>query len=141
MAEFVQTMKDWRRMCETIQSENQGKSISNWCIGCPIQGYCVIDSAIKDSTNGEISIIGDQIQAWAAEHPEPVYPTWGQWLEQQGICFSRLTNYSRVAGISIPQVFDYQIDGKTAFICGDKVNEPIPADIAEKLGIEPKEGT
>lgn len=71
---------------------------------------------------------------------DEVYPTWGEWLESEAICFSRLKNYSRVAGVSIPQVFEFQIDGETAFICGDKVNSPIPADIAVKLGIEPKEG-
>jgi hypothetical protein len=80
------------------------------------------------------------VMTWAETHKEPVYPTWGEWLEQQGICFSRLTNYSRVDGVSIPKVFNYQIEGKTAFICGDKVNEPIPANIAKRLGIEPKEG-
>lgn len=72
---------------------------------------------------------------------DAVYPTWGEWLESEGICFSRLKNYSRVAGVSIPQVFEFQIDGETAFICGDKVNSPIPADIAVKRGIEPKEDT
>lgn len=127
-------------MCDTIQSENQRRYNGGWCKGCPLQGICVIDTSIKDSTDREFNETGSQIQSWAAEHPEPVYPTWGEWLEQQGICFSSITNYSYVNGITIPEVFNYQIEGKTAFMCGDKVNEPIPADIAEKLGIEPKEG-
>ena len=136
MAEFQEMVREFHRLCET-----QRKLHKNTCNKCPIkiatfetmfQCYRYVLEEPKEAEN--------IIMKWAAEHPEPVYPTWGEWLEQQGICFSRLTNYSRVAGISIPQVFDYQIDGKTAFICGDKVNEPIPADIAEKLGIEPKEG-
>lgn len=127
-------------MCETIQSQNQQKSNSGWCGGCPLQGYCVIDTEIKDSTDNELAIIEKRIQSWAAENPEPVYPTWGEWLEQQGICFSSITHRNYVDGVSIPKVFEYQIEGKTAFMCGDKVNEPIPADMAQKLGIEPKEG-
>ena len=114
VADFVQTMKDWRRMCETIQSENQKTSTGGWCKGCPIQGYCVIDTAIKESTNGEFSIIGDQIQAWAAKHQEPVYPTWIEWFQQQNIWRKETNN---------PAINLYN---------------PIPADIAEKLGLQPK---
>jgi hypothetical protein len=54
--------------------------------------------------------IEQTVTEWAAEHPEPVYPTWGEWLQ-------RLYNSMNYAGIFIT---------------------PIPADIAEKLGIEPK---
>jgi hypothetical protein len=61
--------------------------------------------------------------AWATEHPEPVYPTWEQYLA----------------------------DLMTADMKADKTDNPnsvenymrktrIPADIAQKLGIEPKEG-
>ena len=56
-----------------------------------------------------------------AEHPEPVYPTWGEWLEDMMCDLS--------APIETPQsvnVWMYQT--------------PIPADIAVKLGIKPKEG-
>ena len=111
MSDFVQTMKDWRRMCNTIQSKNQKASIGNWCKGCSLQDFCIIDTSIKDTTNGEFDIIGEQIQAWAAEHTEPVYPTWGEWLS---------TKY----GYDLREI----------------MYEPIKADIAEKLGLEPKEG-
>lgn len=63
MADFVQVMKDWRRMCETIQSENQQTSSGGWCKGCPVQEVCVIDTAIKDATNNELAMIGEQIQS------------------------------------------------------------------------------
>ena len=48
---------------------------------------------------------------WAEEHPEPVYPTWGTWLSEK---------------------YDYDLR--------EIMYTPILADIAEKLGIEPKEG-
>ena len=132
MAEFSELVRIKKRICD--------KFSRNSCNGCPLsQNGCEIISIIG-YRDFEFKKLEETLLSWAAEHPEQVYPTWGEWLEQQGICFSRLTNYSRVGGISIPQVFDYQIEGKTAFICGDKVNDPIPADIAEKLGIEPKEG-
>jgi len=50
------------------------------------------------------------IKKWAAEHPESVYPTWGEWLQ-------RMYNSMNYAGIFIT---------------------PIPADIAQKLGVPPK---
>ena len=128
--DFVQTMKDWRRMCEHCDRKEK--------IGCVVNGsVCAGFCKMKDEI--DLEAVEAKVTAWAAEHPESVYPTWGEWLEAEGVCFSRLKNYSSEAGFSIPQVFEYQIDGKTAFICGDKVNTPIPADIAEKLGIEPKE--
>ena len=63
---------------------------------------------------------------WAAEHPEPVYPTWGDWLAEQGVL---------VCDVSYPNKrYWYAINKQ-------KIEQPIPTDIAEKLGIEPKEGT
>ena len=55
-----------------------------------------------------------KVMSWAAEHPEPVYPTWREWLSEQGVL--------------------------SAGGLWEKAFEPIPADIAEKLGIQPKEG-
>ena len=114
----------------------------SYCVNCPLRGagFCAVEKQDRRvNANERAAAI---IEKWAEENPEQqVYPTWGEWLEQQGICFSSLTNYSYVDGITIPKVFNYQIEGKTAFMCGDKVNEPIPADIAQKLGLEPKEGT
>ena len=125
MTEFVQMMKDWRRMCETIQSENQQTSSGGWCIGCPIQGVCVIDAEIKYTTDNGLAMIGERIQSWAAENPEPVYPTWGEWLLKQGVIR---------AGTESRNGFAYQT-------VTDKLFAQIDADIAKKLGIEPKEGT
>ena len=131
MAEFQEVLRQFDRMCRYYQRNFE----CPMC--CPMDGVNISQCrkvAFEKSKETEKTVM-----AWAAEHPESVYPTWAEWLEQQGICFSRLTNYSRVDGVSIPQVFNYQIEGKTAFICGDKVNDPIPADMAQRLGIEPKE--
>ena len=50
----------------------------------------------------------EQVMAWAAKHPEPKYPSWEEYLCSIGFC-----SYN-------------------------SLSKPIPADIAQKLGIEPK---
>ena len=58
----------------------------------------------------DVESIAQEVEKWAAEHPEPVYPTWGTWLAEK---------------------FGYDLR--------EIMYNPIPADIAEKLGIKPKE--
>lgn len=52
------------------------------------------------------------VMTWADAHKEPVYPSWGTWLAEK---------------------FCYDLR--------EIMYEPIPADLAQKLGVEPKEGT
>ena len=106
MSDFVQTMKDWRRMCDTYTTEDAARC----CQGCPMDGRGC--GAIYENDNADPEVIVREVQRWAANHPEPVYPTWGEWLQ-------KLYNNTNYAGIFIT---------------------PIPAGIAQKLGIEPKEG-
>lgn len=94
MAEFVDVMKQYNRM---YKAHKKGVSI-------PVEAS--YETAIKKPEFFE-----KVVMSWATEHPEPVYPLWGEWLAE-------------VTG----QMVD-----------GDLLYSPIPADIAEKLGIEPKE--
>lgn len=123
MSDFVQTMKDWRRMCEHCERNEK--------IGCVVNGnVCAGFFNMKDDIDPEV--VEANVTAWAAEHPEPVYPTWFEWLEQ-----------IKVAGraYELEPYFTGNKEGylKTAAFT-PKAFEPIPADIAQKLGIEPKEG-
>lgn len=59
--------------------------------------------------------IADVVEKWAKEHTEPQYPTWMKWLALEGV--------TDACG------FHFQY----------KAYQPIPADIAEKLGLKPKE--
>ena len=80
-------------------------------------GLCnksILKQTDNDRVDGE-----KRIMSWAAEHPEPVYPTWAEWLETVG-------------------VVDVNQD-KGFILMKPEVKNPIPADIAQKLGIEPKE--
>ena len=105
MAEFVDVLRQFDRMCKS----NAG------CFNCPlhepdgVSDRCSIGAFINDSER-----IEREVMSWAAEHPEPVYPTWGQY-------------FRRYYGLEYCKGHEMLL-------------ENIPADIAEKLGIEPKEG-
>jgi hypothetical protein len=114
VADFVQIMKDWRRMCQFMDKEYGNSS----CDKCPLGGC----SAVYEMCGKEnFSNMEHGITEWAAEHPEPVYPTWAEWLMSIGVISGLFQNGA--------------IDARGNF------RQPIPADIAQKLGIEPKEGT
>ena len=100
MSDFVQTMKDWRRMCKDRR-----------CDICRLEVNGICNTDPESRTDEDIWKIEKTINEWAAEHPEPVYPTWYEFL-----------------GDIYPASWDLI------------ANKRVPADIAQKLGIEPKEG-
>ena len=114
MAEFVQIMKDLRRMC--IAADNGPDTTK--CGNCPLGESRLCSFEISDIDDYELQEAETCITTWAAEHPEPVYPTWFEYLY----------------AINNPDYFDL-----TEFYTWMR-HTPIPADIAQKLGIEPKEG-
>lgn len=107
VAEFQEVMKQRNRMCKKYWT-------SRSCHGCPIaeevqayEGCSLIDFDPKRYE--------ELVLQWAAEHPEPVYPTWAEYLTSIGV---------------YPKGWEiYQTPLKSG----------IPADIAQKLGLEPKE--
>jgi len=100
VAEFSEVMRQWRRFCKS----------HNNCGECEFDGKGICGEAhLTDIPYADIEL---RIMAWAAEHPEPVYPTWAEYLMHT----YQDVSYARILG------------------------ETIPADIAEKLGVEPKEG-
>lgn len=94
--EFVEVFKHAQRLC---------KHMGFHCGKCPIRnhdGGC----QLKPLEHGiNLAEAERRVIAWAKEHPEPLYPTWGKWLAEYGIVLA----------------------------------DSIPADIAEKLGLKPKE--
>lgn len=113
MAEFKEVINQWMRRCEACD-ENEN-------VKCRIGGR-VCDAFYKMRKHINPEFIEQDVMSWAAENPEPVYPTWGEWLMQ------------------------FDVMGRTCqdmpnpYFAKDKAASPIPADIAQKLGIEPKEG-
>lgn len=128
MAEFKEVMEQRSRMCKHYLSTD----IS--CENCPL------DKARKNTMFQCFRYVAEYYQEaenvimeWAVEHPEPQYPTWTEWLSKQG--FVELK-----AGQFVKQTEnEYVYECKTVAILTDKAAVPIPADIAEKLGVEQRE--
>lgn len=121
MAKFQIVAKEIERLCKTYQDKCRTDE-------CPLYYedlcYALSMSHIHDYDAGRLEGV---VMRWSEEHPEPVYPTWGEWfVEQSGFVkeWKNATNPAWEASIAIAMF-----------------RMPIRADIAEKLGIEPKEGT
>ena len=113
MAEFQDVIKQMKRMC------NHLSPTCNGCKLCVEKGTNAICGEEPKDIRSDPALVEAVVMAWAEEHPEPVYPTWWSWLINEGV----IANGSTYTG-AIDQL---------------KMH-PIPVDIAEKLGIEPKEG-
>ena len=107
--EFVEVMRQRNRMCKKYWTARS-------CHGCPVaeeqqayEGCCLTD---LDPKRYE-----ELVLQWATEHPEPVYPTFREWLISIGV-IDQMSTHSVIADIL--------------------AMTPIPADIAQKLGIAPK---
>lgn len=111
MAEFQEVMKQWLRMCKAYSQ----------CEGCKLNAYDELGYKYSCHENGipcNIDRVELVVMAWAAEHPEPVYPTWWSWLINEGV-------------IEKGSTYKGAIDQLTM--------HTIPDDIAQKLGIKPME--
>ena len=106
MAEFQEVIKQFKRMCWYYSRDKVQKS----CPMCTSYPNCNIGQCRKIAFE-QAAHFAATVMWWAKEHPEPVYPTWYEWL----------TSIYPAAWALI-------------------ADKPIPADIAKKLGIEPKEG-
>ena len=100
MAEFIEVMKQANRMCNVCT-----------CSSCPIHNMCNEVTLLTPECAEQFV---EAVTKWAAEHPEPQYPTWIKWLVAEGVTD---------AG---------------GFRFHHKAYQPIPAEIAEKLGLKPK---
>lgn len=110
--EFVEVIKQFNRICNSHAE----------CAGCPISeqmhSFCLDDC--KFNLLEEAVKMEAVITEWAAEHPEPKYPSWWQYLADIGVLPHELT----------PAQID-PVDG---------LLKQIPDETAIKLGIKPKEG-
>lgn len=127
MAEFTEVIKQAVRMCHA-QSE---------CGICPlldaIRGVddCPFRSCVK-ATEPKIAEWERIVCDWAQEHPEPVYPCWGD-------AWQTPFPDNGTTRLPCPKWF-MSGERRESYCKGDCfecANRPIPADIAEKLGIEP----
>ena len=119
MAEFVQTMKDWRRMCKEYSR----------CGDCPLYKYdplkCgrSVQHTEQLLDNLDYSIVEEVVNKWAEKHSEPVYETWFEYLLRIGV---------------IPK--NAPAGGEYHWIVESIKHKHISNDIAESLKLHPKEG-
>ena len=125
MAEFQTVMRQAARMCKAHDE----------CDSCPIRAE-MDDLGEKCPFCGalDVAAVEQKIMGWAKEHPEPVYPTWKEWQKanfpdahdvMHPCAFMKREEVEKVRGAEC---------GRTS--CNICARSPIPADIAEKLGIK-----
>lgn len=119
MAEFQEVMRQGKRMCKRY-GECESCPIFKANISCPVV-CCESDRSIAD--------VERIIMDWAAAHPEPRYPTWEEWYK---------SNFPNVGHPVCPNYFLKNTCGLYKS-CDECRAQPIPADIAQKLGIKPIE--
>ena len=125
MAKFIEVMEQAKRMCKTFSDGH--------CSECPIGNADVLECGITVTSEMDCEEVERRVMQWAAEHPEPVYPTWREW---QNSVFPD-------AEIDITPCTFGSRNRLNCFLektCSTCKEQQIPADIAEKLGIKPKEG-
>lgn len=126
MAQFVEVMKQARRLCEEQQN-------IDFCVRCPMQGKdgCMV---VADAENIDYVEVERKIMDWAKEHPEPVYPNWAEG-------WRRLFPEADIRRTLCPEAFgdkykcDWCHDDNDN--CDECLERPMPAEVAEKLGIKP----
>lgn len=122
MAEFIEVMRQARRMCEAF---NDGH-----CRECPVGDAKMIECGITATSEMECEEVERRVMQWAAAHPELEYPSWNEWYKK-----NFPTEYYDSKRIC-PRIFG---DGKNCYRendCDRCRNNLIPADIAKKLGIK-----
>lgn len=127
MAEFAEVMRQAKRMCKAHDDceECPFAVVFNRLDGvfCPISQMMLKHYEYAKNTE---KIVMD----WAEKHPEPRYPTWKEWQD---------TNFPNNDALMRPCIFESEeyFGCKQEIGCEKCINKPIPADIAEKLGIKP----
>ena len=111
---FSDVMRQWRRMCKAFWDDT-------YCVDCPIEDMseCGCDAIYSDEFAGVVdwNELARRVMQWAEENPEPVYPSFLEWLHEM---------YPQMEGKSD---FDTML-----FLFKTR----IPFDIAQKLGIKPR---
>ena len=126
MAEFMEVAREKKRMCNVYHKRD--------CCGCPLngeRGNCGILS-VRYEEDEAIKCFEETVMEWAKAHPKPIYPTWQEYLEQNHI----VDVYRKLPSSTTSNSTTYTERVSTMA----KFYMPIPDDIAEKLGLQPKEG-
>ena len=116
-----------------VKGEDCQPQCGKGCDKCPAgklrsaNGACLVRRIAKvDNCEKQI----EWLRAWAAEHPVPRYPTWNEW--QHSMFPDAGDNMNPCSFLS-----HTECKCKWWSSCDECREQPIPADIAAKLGIKP----
>lgn len=123
MAEFFEVMKQARRMCGSISCDNC--ILPRWS-----DEMCIWQDAPAKITDKVIAEIEAKTMKWAAENPEVRYPTWREWSDKQ---FPDAYERMRTCAF----ISKERANCMAQDTCNKCLNQPIPANVAKKLGIQP----
>lgn len=106
MAEYSEVIKQFKRMCRYTNHSGLPNECPLYCKGhgCNIS-HCRL-LAFEDKKFQNV------VMSWAAEHPEPVYPAWRDWLRD--------------------------LYGNPNMTMTDILESPIDPEIARRLNIVPR---
>lgn len=126
MAEFKDVIKQQKRMCDAMVNCGQCPLIDE---DCACRFSCMTEG---DFDSVETEMIERIVMDWAEKHPEPRYPNWNEVWRQ---LFPNASNAPcPLYCVPAHMVKEYCSAPRKCAICR---SQPIPADIAEKLGIKP----
>lgn len=125
MAQFSEVMRQAKRMCEAFRDGN--------CSKCPIGNANVLECGITVTSEMDCEELERRVMQWAAEHPEHVYPSWNEWYKKS------FQDAYYDGNRMCPMIFGDGENCNSESDCDKCRDRPIPAEIAEKLGIKPKE--
>lgn len=117
MAEFSEVIKQFKRMCRYYNYKATQHDCPLYCKGHGCNISRCHQLAFEDKQFQNV------VMSWAAEHPESVYPTWWKYMCMIGV---------------IPEELGDKTLGEVTI--DSLMHTRIQSDIAEKLGIEPKDG-
>lgn len=118
MAEFAEVMRQAKRMC----AAHGGMCIHH---NCPLDNGEACRLAV-DQDGEDYSDVERIIMAWAAEHPEPMYPSWKDAWQ------------SLFPGADDPCPEEWFCEDCPKDVeCPQCVERPMSKKVAEKLGIKP----
>lgn len=131
MADFCDVIHDWRRMCAAHNEECRDRETGEMCRLFDIDNIdCWMAKQIDDKTAARLEA---DVSEWAGAHPEVVWPTWADWLIEQGI----------LAAYATPESYMEDVSGARTYLNNSvrlclRALETIPEETCAKLGIEPK---
>lgn len=115
MAEWKEVIHNVKRICEL----REGK-----CGTCRLGAFgCPNNSRFDMTDEKEFDRFAEEVMQWAKDNPEPVYPTWREYLESIGVIVPRK---------------NYTVMDAYALIIGQINTTRISTDIAWKLGLQPR---